>query len=297
MTLYDLKKGSEISSIDLPLSLALGTFDGLHLGHAELIRTAKANGDKAGVFTFSKNPFDVPYLITMKEKLELLSEMGVDYCAFCDFEEIKEMPWQSFIYDILIKKLNVKTAVCGFNFKFGKEALGTAQKLKEEMEKVGRNVVILPPFELLGDTVSSSRIRALLNKGEIEQAATLLGRSYSIVYKVSRGNGIGSILGYPTINMPPASNSLPLARGVYISRCMGRAALTNFGVRPTVTEDSNPVYETFILDYNNDLYEKEVKVEFLKMLRPEYKFNSKEELTEQIAKDVEAAKEYFAKDR
>ena len=293
MTLYDIKKGREIESIDLPLSLALGTFDGVHLGHAKLINTAKKQGDAVCVFTFSKNPFSVPQIVSFEDKLRLLGEAGADYCAYCSFEDIKELPWQNFIEDIIIKKLNVKTAVCGFNFKFGKDALGTALRLKEEMEMRNRNAIILEPFELSGEIVSSSRIRMLLAEGNVQKASQLLGRPYSMIYKVCRGNGIGNTIGFPTINTAALNNSVDLAHGVYISRCLGRPAVTNFGVRPTVTDQKIPVYETFILDYESNLYEKEIRVEFLKMLRPEYDFGSKEALAEQITRDVEVTREYF----
>lgn len=293
MTLYDLKKGSEIESIDLPLSLVLGTFDGIHLGHTELIGSAKAKKDPICVFTFSENPFSVPYIITLEEKLSILAQEDVDYCAVYDFDEIRNMPWQSFVRDILVDKLNVKTAVCGFNFRFGAKAEGTAEKLKETLETYGAQTLIIPPFTQNGEVVSSSRIRALLIEGKVDEAALLLGRNYSLVYNVCHGNGIGTGFGFPTINTPYSEGSVPLAAGVYICSCMGHPAVTNFGVRPTVTNENIPVFETFILDYNKDLYEQRVRVEFLKMLRPEYKFDSRQALVEQISRDVEAVRNYF----
>lgn len=293
MLLYDLKKGSEIEKIDLPLSLALGCFDGLHRGHLELIRTAKSIGEYCGVLTFSKNPFNTRHIISLKEKLRLLTEAGVDFCAVCDFDEIRDMSWQYFVDLILINKLNVCTAVCGFNFRFGRNAEGTAALLSCEMKKKDRDCIIVDAFELEGETVSSSRIRRLLSCGDMQKAAELLGRNFSIVYKVSHGNGIGKIFGFPTINHVYSEETVPLAPGVYICQCMGMPAVTNFGIRPTVTESRQYVYETYILDLDRDLYDMEIRVEFLKMLRPEKKFSSREELIEQISRDVEAVRNYF----
>ncbi|MBR5514722.1 MAG: riboflavin biosynthesis protein RibF [Clostridia bacterium] len=295
MTLYDLNKGSEIKSIDLPLSLVLGNFDGLHLGHAELLKTAKKTGNKVCVFTFTQNPFCVPSIISFEEKLRLLKEMGADYCAAFDFEKIKSLPWQTFVDTVLIETLPVKTAVCGFNFRFGANAEGDCEKLKDYLTAKGLDCIIAPAFLHNGDVVSSSRIRNLLSLGKVEEAAVLLGRNYTMEYKVCHGNRIGTKLGFPTINFSAPKDRVMLAKGVYTCRCMGLPAVTNFGVRPTVTTDTEPVYETFILDYNSDLYEKTVKVEFLRMQRAEMKFDSEQALREKIAEDVESAREYFNK--
>lgn len=293
MTLYDLKKGCETDRIEHPLSVALGCFDGLHLGHAELISAARGEGHRVGVFTFVSNPFGGLHIITLEEKLRLLGEMGVDYCAVCEFDEIRELMPESFVQKILIDKLNAVTAVCGFNFRFGKGASGDSGFLRSYMSSQGRRCIVVDPFNIDGSTVSSSRIRLLLADGNMEEAARLLGRSYSLVYNVTHGNGIGNILGFPTINQKYNDTMQPIAMGVYICSCMGHPAVTNFGVRPTITEDTAPVYETFILDYNGDLYEQSVRVEFLKMLRPEMKFSSPEKLIDQIKRDVEETRRYF----
>ncbi|MBE6686042.1 MAG: bifunctional riboflavin kinase/FAD synthetase [Ruminococcaceae bacterium] len=295
MILYDLKRGREIEKIDLPLSVVLGCFDGLHLGHCELIGTARSKKDPVCAFTFSKNPFGAPYITTAAEKRELLFEAGVDYCAMFDFEEIRDLPWDSFIRDILIGTLDLKTAVCGFNFRFGKNAEGNTDNLSRLLASAGRECIIVPPFSLGGETVSSSRIRGLIGEGDLEKAALLLGRSYFVSGKVCRGNGIGSGLGFPTVNIAHEEGRVMPEKGVYVSRCMGHAAITNFGTRPTVTDKNELFYETFIFDYNEDLYGRNVKVELLRMLRPEKRFDSKKELTEQITRDVESAKEYFKK--
>ncbi len=293
MTVYDLKAGSEIEKIDLPVSVALGNFDGLHIGHRELIRQAKCSDNKCCVFTFRENPFGSPHIIGIEKKLELLYDMGVDYACVFDFCEIKDMPCESFMRDILIDRLNCIKAVCGFNFRFGKNAEGDSLKLKKYMESLGKETVICDAVEYEGEAVSSSRIRACLSEGDITAANLMLGRAYSVDYHVSHGNGIGRSLGFPTINQRYDKNTVKLPYGVYICSCMGLPAITNFGVRPTVTDSNEPFFETFILDYDGDLYDKDIRVDFHLMIRPEKKFSTYEELSRQIALDVEKTKEYF----
>ncbi len=293
MTVYDLKAGSEIEKIDLPVSVALGNFDGLHIGHCELIRQAKCSAMKCCVFTFRDNPFSSPRIIGTEKKLELLSAMGVDYACVFDFSQIKDMSAENFISDILIGKLNCVCAVCGFNFRFGKGAIGDSIMLRERMEAIGKRVIVCDPVNFGGEAVSSSRIRDALSIGDIKSANMMLGRPYSVDYHVSRGNGIGRSLGFPTINQKYDESRVKLPFGVYICSCMGHPAVTNFGVRPTVTDKNEAFFETFILDYDGDLYDEDITVDFHLMIRPEKKFSSFEELSCQIALDVEKTKEYF----
>lgn len=293
MTVYDLSAGSEIGLIDLPVSVALGNFDGLHIGHQELIRQAKCSDIKCCVFTFRENPFGTPRIIGTEKKIGLLSELGVDYVCVCDFSEIRDMSPKSFIDDILIGRLNCVRAVCGFNFRFGKGAEGDCAKLIEYMEVRGRKTTVCGAVTYEGEAVSSSRIRERLAAGDIPSANAMLGRSYSVNYHVSHGNGIGRSLGFPTVNQAYDGVSVKLPYGVYICSCMGRPAVTNFGTRPTVTDKNEPFFETFILDYEGDLYGEDIRVDFHLMIRPEKKFFTYAELSRQIALDVEKTKEYF----
>lgn len=295
MTVYDLKAGSEIERIDLPVSVALGNFDGLHIGHGELIRQAKCSDTKCCVFTFSQNPFGSPRIIGIEKKLELLGRMGVDYVCVYDFAEIKDMPYESFMKEVLTDRLNCVRAVCGFNFRFGKGAEGDSSKLRKYMESRGREAVICDAVTYGGEAVSSSRIRDCLGRGDIPKANAMLGRAYSVDYHVCHGNKIGRSLGFPTVNQTYDGVSVKLPYGVYVCSCLGRPAVTNFGVKPTVTDNNEPVFETFILDYEGDLYGEDITVDFHQMIRPEKKFSTYEELSRQIALDVEKTKEYFAK--
>ncbi len=293
MTVYDLRTGSEISGIDLPVSVVLGNFDGLHIGHTDLIRRAKCSADKCCVFTFRENPFTAKRIMSIKTKCRILADMGVDYAAIYDFDLIRNIEWQDFIDRILIGNLKCRTAVCGFNFRFGKGAEGNSCKLKEYMESRGRECVIADPVTLDGAVVSSSRIRNLLSEGNMEEAGRLLGRPYSVDYSVTHGNGIGRSLGFPTINQSYDPKDIKLPYGVYICSCLGYPAITNFGVRPTVTDKNEPFYETFIIGYEGDLYGRDVRVDFYSKIRAEKKFSTFEELSRQIALDVEKAKEFF----
>lgn len=293
MTVYDLKTGSEISRIELPVSVVLGNFDGLHIGHAALIRQAKCSDNKCCVFTFRENPFGSPRIMGIAAKLRTLCDIGADYAAVYDFDEVRDIDWQDFIDGILIDTLKCERAVCGFNFRFGKGAEGTSEKLSAYLSAKGRECIIVRPVTLDGDTVSSSRIRTLLAEGDIASANRLLGRPYSVDYRVVHGNGIGRSLGFPTINQAYDPKGIKLPYGVYICSCMGYPAITNFGVRPTVTDKNEPFYETFIIGYDGDLYGKDITVDFHLMLRPEKKFSAFDELSRQIALDVEKAKEFF----
>ncbi len=293
MTVYDLKSGSKIEKIELPVSVALGNFDGLHQGHRELIRQAKCSEYKSCVFTFSRNPFNSPYIMDITQKLEVLCELEVDYACVCDFGDIRDMAPKDFVDEILVDFLNCKRAVCGFDFRFGKDAFGDSVFLKEYLNSISRECVVVDPVLCNGNTVSSSTIRELLSKGKIIEANALLSRPYAVNYHVTHGNGIGVTLGFPTINQPYDEGRVKLPYGVYICRCMGYCAVTNFGIKPTVTDKSIPVFETYIIGYKGDLYGENINVEFYKMIRPEKKFSTFDELSKQIALDVKKAEEYF----
>ncbi len=293
MKLYSLETLSQTELGDKPTVVVLGTFDGVHLGHRKLIERAKAQDAHICIFTFAQNPFGTPALVSLEEKLKLFYEAGAEYAYVAEFDEVRELDWQDFAKELLIKKLNCRCCVCGFNFRFGKKAEGTAAALKEFMEQRGLCCFVEDAFCIDGEPVSSSRIRALLQKGDAEGAARLLGRNYTLEYHVTHGNGIGKSLGFPTLNQPLKPGMIACAGGVYISRCLGMPAVTNIGVRPTVTDESQIVHETFIIDYEGDLYGRDIKVELISKIRDEIKFPSFEALSKQIEADVEKTKKYF----
>lgn len=293
MTFYDLHNNCKINSIEKPVTVALGCFDGLHKGHREVIRRALSYKEPCCVFTFSSNLFDAPRISSLEAKLKILSGLGVAYACIFDFSQICDMSWEEFASDILIEKLGAVRVVCGFNYTFGKGAEGDPALLCDFMKKHGFECIVVDEVKLSGETVSSSAVRSALAAGDCEKANELLGRVYSIKYKVIHGNGLGSDFDFPTINHLLSPGDAGLARGVYICSCEGHPAVTNVGIRPTIVDGSGEVYETFIIDYKKDLYGKEINVNFHKKIRDEHKFPSVEELKKQIQRDVEVCLEYF----
>ena len=293
MTLYDLQDNCEIDLIDTPLTVALGCFDGLHMGHRKIIGRALSFKEPCCVFTFSTNLFDAPCIDSPKKKLELFAKLGVRYVCVADFEAVKDMSWSEFAEEVLLGILKAKQVVCGYNFTFGKDACGNAKLLCEYMQSRNLDCIIIDEVKINKNTVSSTAVRQSLSDGDCEKATELLGRPYCVEYDVVHGNSIGRAFGYPTINHIPRESDVKLARGVYICSCMGYPAVTDVGVRPTVVNDPCEVYETFIIGFNGDLYEKNPGVNFYKKIREEKRFPSIEALKEQIGRDVEECKEYF----
>ncbi len=285
--------------------LSLGTFDGVHFAHRELLNAAKKlrsrlSADTAcGVFCFFAPPSDhllgaLPaHLCTLAQKLRLFRECGMEYAFVADFPSIQNLSPEEFINNILQKDCHCVGAVCGFNFRFGKKGAGTAEDLKKHLPFP----VEIQSAVLMDETpVSSTRIRQLLYDGNAEKAAELLCRPYSFTAPVIHGKHLGHKLGAPTVNQNIPQKMLIPGYGVYISDCEidGKhfRAVTNVGVRPTVETDAKVNCESYLLDFCGDLYEKEITVSFLKYIRPEKRFTSQEELQEQIQKDIQAAKKY-----
>ena len=285
--------------------LCLGNFDGVHLAHQELLNSAKKlrsrfSADTAcGVFCFSTSPAEhltnnpPAYLCTQEQKLEIFRACGMDYAFVADFPSVRDLSPEDFIEEILKKQCNCVGAVCGFNFRFGKQGAGTAELLKEALNAP---VEIRDAVLYQGEPISSTRIRKLLLEGDVKQAERLLGRPYSFTAPVIHGKHLGHKLGAPTINQKIPDKLLIPAYGVYVTTCRieGKSfrAVTNVGVRPTVEENATVNCESYLLDFKGDLYEKNVTLSFLERIRPEKQFSSREELQTQIHRDIEAARSY-----
>ncbi len=271
--------------------MALGFFDGVHVGHRALLSRARLAADKLGlplgVFTFAsdgKIKEGAPRIYSDAEKAEILKELRVDFIVFADFDSIRAVTDTEFVQSILVEKLSVRCAVCGYNYRFGKGASGTASYLANLMETLGGECIICDKFTLNGTDVSTTAIRRLLLGGSIAEANMFLGSPYRINNTVKTGNGVGHSLGYPTINTESNSPAL-LRRGVYASavRVGDRVykALTNVGICPTFPERDEHL-ETYILDFNGDLYGEKVTVFLLDFIRDEKQFSNEKELIMQI---------------
>ena len=297
--IYDFVKGSAVDNPAEPLSLALGSFDGVHVGHRALLEAARTAAAECGavpaVWTFEKSPSGAPELTPKAEKLRIFAALGMRYAIVCPFEEVKSMPAKEFVSELLIGRLGVRAAVCGFNHRFGRGGAGDAALLERLMRESGGICRIIEPVTYGGAVVSSSRIRTALAEGQVEEAAAMLERPFALCAEVDHGRKLGRRLGFPTVNQRfPRGHALP-GLGVYACRCMGRAAVCNIGTRPTVTDSDEVICETHIIGYDGDLYGKELRVELLSFLRPEQKFASLEELSAQLERDINAASELFAR--
>ncbi len=234
------------------------------------------------------------HLTTLKERVQALKELGAELIWLCDFAAVKNLPAEDFI-ELLRTNCLCVGAVCGYNHRFGLGAKGTPELL---IERFGDDCAkVLPPLELDGAPISSTRIRACLRAGDVEEAARLLGRPYALESRVMHGKSLGRTLGFPTANQVFPADRLVPALGVYAVRChtplgvyMGVA---NVGLRPTVDDPGRVNCETHIIHFSGDLYDKRIKVEFLKFLRSEKKFNSIDDLIAAIGRDAETAAAYI----
>ncbi len=309
MEVYDLHTMKREEGVCSPLSAALGTFDGVHAGHAQLITRAveyaaahAGEGVKSAVWTFSDSlppgkPGMKPITGT-KEKLELFASLGVDYAILEDFSRVRDYTPERFVREILIGQCRTVCAVCGFNFRFGQNGSGDCDTLTQLMSSAGR-CIVLPPYYLDGRLVSSSAIRLLVENGDMEQAARFLGRPFSIEFPVVHGKELGRTIGIPTINQNFPDGHLIPARGIYA--CTVDIAgdpflgVANIGVRPTVEGEGASVNcETHIIHYNGWLYGKSIKVSFHKRLRGEIRFSGIDALRAQIEHDIADTLDYFS---
>ena len=290
--------------------IALGFFDGVHIGHGELlkmaVRRAGERGCRSAAFTFDRSPREfvtgkpVPLLTTPAERAEIIrTRYGVEDVFVAPFDErMMTMPWESFLSDLLVGRYRAVHLVAGHDFRFGHKNEGDVEKLKSYCAAHGLSCDIIPRVELDGVTVSSSHIRTLLESGEAERAKTFLGHPYALSGTVRHGRGIGKTQLFPTVNLLPQEGKLLPRYGVYVTRAVladGRAfaGVTNVGVRPTVGGDGVTV-ETYLLDFSGDLYGQALRVEFHRFLRPEQRFSSTQALHDMIARNADEARAYFA---
>lgn len=286
--------------------LGLGNFDGVHIAHSallqEVLRQKNASPllHRAGVFCFWKPSSDyfsdsVQHLTPLREKLRLFKAVGLDFACFCDFQDIRHLPGESFLH-FLTDRLSCRTAVCGFNYRFGAGGVGTADDLADYFSAYG-GATVIPAIEQNGAPISSTRIRALLLEGHPDEAANLLGRPYALESTVQHGKQLGRTWGFPTVNQYFLPDALIPAHGVYAVRCHTDQGIfpgvANVGAHPTVDREAQVNCETYIDGLNADLYGRTVRIEFLKFMRPEMKFDSAEALRATIQADTERVRAYF----
>lgn len=311
MSLLSCLSLSTLSPAEIPerTVLCLGNFDGVHIAHRALIRRARAFRDASlpqaslAVLCFAEPPSAIlspntppSLLCTQEDKLSRLRECGAEYVILADFASLRDTSWQDFAEQILLEECHAAALACGFNYRCGRNALGTPELLRERL-----SLPLLLEEEICmdGETVSSTRIRRLLSLGQIEKANALLGTPFTFAAEVLHGKALGRSLGLPTANQDlPKGLCIP-RHGVYASSVTvdGKvyAALSNVGVHPTVDRNAALNCETYILGFDGDLYEKTIRVSFLHWVRPEMTFASKEALMEQMQTDLALAKTFFAK--
>ena len=276
---------------------ALGYFDGVHLGHRAVIESGvKDSGGHSVVLTFCESPAKAlgkeapPLLSDNAKKAELMEALGVDALIFADFYAVKDMTPAEFVEKVLVGRLKAKKVCCGFNYRFGHNGAGDTAALEELCKERGIAVCVCEPVYCDGEPVSSSLIRDLITGGAIDRANRLLGYRFAIEGSIGIGNRLGTQMGFPTLNLPiTEGTAVPrfgvYASDVYIDGVKYRGA-TNIGVHPTVGENEKPLCETFLPDFGGgDLYGRRVRCELKRFIRPEMRFASVEELTEQIRKD------------
>lgn len=281
---------------------ALGFFDGVHLGHRDVIAEAVRNSHKLGikscVLTFSRRPKSVLIgepdmsITTSDEKLALIEDIGVDILYIVNFKELMGLSDGEFVRSVLIENLNCRGVVCGFNYHFGRGGKADSNTLSEICTDFGCKVITRDPIIYKGTVISSSRIRNALRDGDISSANDMLGRKFGYKLEVVHGRQLGRIIGIPTINQTFPENFCLPKFGVYASvvTVNGKQyrGVTNIGVKPTVGSDK-PVSETWILDFSGNLYGKRINVRLTYFIRGEKKFTSVEELKNQILKDAEVS--------
>lgn len=290
-------------------AVAVGSFDGVHLGHREILRTlvdhARSLRVPAAVLTFENHPRtiarreEVPLIMCPGQQAEILAELGVDYRVVAGGDDFFNLSPDDFVEGTLARLLGAREVVVGFNFRFGRKRSGTPEGMAERGESLGFRVTVIPPARLDGRVISSSAIRARLAAGDVETAARMLGRPYEVRGLVVPGDGRGTRLGFPTSNL---ASELPviLPYAVYRVRVSGtgcpgafpgpeRDALASWGVRPTFGAGREPVLEIHVPGFSGRTDGCRLKARFLSRIRPEMKFKSEAELVEAMKKDLREA--------
>ena len=285
------------------LAIALGYFDGIHIGHKKLLTTlvqqAKLKKLKTAVITFDKNPADyfkdeiTPNIQSFKDKELILDSMGIDYLYELNFEQYKELSAHQYIQDVLVKNFAPEIIVVGYNHTFGKDKSGNPSTLKDFASNYNYECIIIPEQKYKDkEVVSSSEIRKRIQYGHLNAIRALLGRYFSVRNSVIKGNKVARTLGYPTANLVWPNSMIKLPYGVYYGYVQTggklNPALISWGTKPTLTNGKNEILEAHLYDFDENLYGKIIKVMFAKKIRDEENFGSILVLKTQLQKDYSA---------
>lgn len=300
--------GTENANIQKPTVLTLGVFDGLHLGHQQIMRTvvqrAKAVDAVPTAITFDPHPRAVlhpesapPLLQTLDQRLANMEVLGIGQVIVIQFDrDFAQQPAEDFIAEIIHDRLHAREVHLGKDFAFGRGRGGNIGLLRKMSSELGFVAEEVPEVRLRGHRISSSRIRHQLNSGHVNLARRMLGRPYGVEGVIVRGAQRGRTIGFPTANLHPHNRVIPKF-GVYATATLvegvWRRSITNIGIRPTFEDDAAPSIESFIFDFDRDLYGDVLRVRFLHRIRDERKFTGIDELKAQIQKDTDRAMNYF----
>lgn len=287
-------------------SLALGFFDGLHLGHKVVLKNAiniaKANNTQSTVITFKNHPLDilsnqkVEQILTINEKLEILEKIGIDYVFLLDFNKIASIKASDYLENSLIKYFSPIAITTGFNHHFGFNKEGNSHFLKEQSKNFNYQFFEVPPFVVKDTIVSCSAIRNLLHLGNFQEANSLLGYNFFINGIVQKGEKIASTLGFPSANIEYPEDKVIIPHGIYYVKVNVKNkeydGILNYGYSPTLENRTRLKTEIHILDFSEDIYGERIKVSFIAKIRNQMKFENKEKLKEQIIRDCAFANIY-----
>lgn len=281
--------------------IALGNFDGIHLGHEKLIKSmveqSKKNNLKPSLLLFKKHTKSIieskeqKVITNMKQKINIVKNLGVEIIYLIDFnDDLMKLSGEEFIKNIILDKINAKLITVGFDYRFGHKASGNSNYLVKLGDKYGIKVEVLPAVYNNDEIISSSNIRKLISLGNIRRVTEILGREYTVMGKVINGDNRGTKLGFPTANIELTDNYIIPKNGVYMTNTIidneKYVSATNIGYNPTFGNE-NLKFETYILNFNENIYGKTIKVKFIDFIRDDIKFNNVEDLISQMKLDIE----------
>lgn len=290
------------------LSICLGFFDGVHEGHKVVLKNtvnlAKQNGIKSAVITFRDHPLcylqnrTPQYIISLEDRIELIKSQGIDYAYILEFDEnIADYHAMDYLKEVLVKNFTPKFITTGFNHYFGVNKQGNAELLRNNQKNYNYKFYEIPPITFNSTLISSTKVRQFISEGELKNIKNLLGYDFYLKSKVIEGKKIGRTISFPTANIKYPDDIIKLPKGSYIAEVEVEnrtyPAVVNVGIRPTVSNEKKLLVEAHLMDFNENIYGKDIKIGFKNKIRNEKKFESLSDLKKQIIEDVKVAKSHF----